>query len=120
MMVKILGRHITIEALNRKLRHLWKPKCEMAVLDLPRQLFMVRSDVEEDYLGAVTGGPWRVFRGILMVQAWSPDFNPLRDDIVTTLVWVRISNLPVNLYHKAILMGIAEGVGKPLKLTTQL
>lgn len=51
-----------------------------------------------------------------MVQAWSPEFDPLRDDIVTTPVWVRLSNLPVNFYHKAILMGIAKGLGQPIKV----
>ncbi|EOA15120.1 hypothetical protein CARUB_v10028495mg, partial [Capsella rubella] len=116
MIVKVLGRHITIDALNRKLKEMWKPRGGMAVLDLPRQFFMIRFDLEEDYMAAVTGGPWRVFGSILMVKAWSPDFDPVRDDIVTTPVWVRISNLPVFYYHRKILMGIAEGVGKPLRV----
>lgn len=77
---------------------------------------MVRFDMEEDFLAAVTGGPWRVFGSILMVQAWSPEFDPMRDEIATTPVWVRISNIPINFYHRAILMGIAEGVGKPIKV----
>lgn len=51
-----------------------------------------------------------------MVKAWSPDFDPLRDEIVTTPVWVRIANLPINFYHRTILMGIAEGLGKPIKV----
>lgn len=77
---------------------------------------MIQFDLEEDYLVVVTGGPWRVLGSILMVQAWSPTFDPLRDEIVTTPVWVRISNLPVNFYHRAILMGIAEGLGKPIRV----
>lgn len=36
MLVKVLGRHISIEAMNRKLRDLWKPQGGMSVLDLPR------------------------------------------------------------------------------------
>ncbi|CAL9240148.1 unnamed protein product, partial [Arabidopsis halleri] len=55
MIVKVLGRHITIEALNRKLRDLWRPTGGMAVLDLPRQFFLVRFEVEEDYMKALSG-----------------------------------------------------------------
>lgn len=77
---------------------------------------MVRFEMEEEYMAALTGGPWRVFGSYLMVQAWSPDFDPLRNDIVTTPVWVRLSNVPVNFYHKSILMGIARGLGKPVKV----
>jgi len=116
MLVKILGRHTTIEVLSRKLRDLWRPTGGMSVLDLPRQFFMVRFEVEEDYMMALTGGPWRVLGSILMVQAWSPEFNPLRDVIETTPVWVRVANLPVTFYHNEILLGIAAGLGKPIKV----
>ncbi|XP_010424626.1 PREDICTED: uncharacterized protein LOC104709762 [Camelina sativa] len=116
MIVKVMGRHISVEAMNRRLKELWKPRGGMSVLDLPRQFFMVRFDVEEDYLRAVTGGLWRVFGSILMVKTWSPDFDPVRDEIRTRPVWVRIANLPVNFYHKTILMGIAGGLGKPIKV----
>lgn len=51
------------------------------------------------------------FGSYLMVQAWSPDFDPLKDEIVTTPVWVHLSHIPVNFYHKTILMGIAKGLG---------
>ena len=62
------------------------------------------------------GGAWRAFGSCLMVQAWTPDFDPLRDEIVTTPVWVRLAHIPVNFYHKTILMGIAKGLGRPIKV----
>lgn len=116
MIVKVLGRSVPVAVLNRKLRELWKPCGSMAVIDLPRQFFMVRFELEEEYLSALTGGPWRAFGSHLMVQAWSPEFEPLRDEIVTTPVWIRLSNLPVNFYHRTILMGIARGLGKPIRV----
>ncbi|XP_024009270.1 uncharacterized protein LOC112084381 [Eutrema salsugineum] len=115
MIVKVLGRSVPIAILTRKLRELWKPRGTMYVVDLPRQFFMVRFG-EEEYLAALTRGPWRAFGGYLIVQAWSPEFDPTRDAIVTTPVWVRLSNLPVNLYHKSILMGIAKGLGKSVRV----
>ncbi|KAG7579199.1 hypothetical protein ISN45_Aa03g033600 [Arabidopsis thaliana x Arabidopsis arenosa] len=116
MIVKVLGKNISIAALSRRLRELWKPQGAMHVMDLPRHFFMVRFESEEEYLMALTGGPWRVFGNYLMVQAWSPSFDPLKDDIATTPVWIRLSNIPVNFYHKTILMGIARGLGRPVKV----
>ncbi|EOA29675.1 hypothetical protein CARUB_v10015822mg, partial [Capsella rubella] len=116
MLVKVLDRHVPIAALSKRLRELWKPTGGMSVLDLPRQFFMVRFDNEADYMAVMTGGPWRLFGSVLMVQAWSPSFDPQHDEIRTTPVWVRVSKLPVLFYHKAILMGIAEGLGKPLRV----
>lgn len=116
LIVKVLGRHIPIAVMNRKLRELWKPEGGIAVLDLPRQFFMIRFDVESDFLAAVTGGPWKVFGSVLLVQAWSPTFDPSRDESETMPVWVRISNLPVNFYHRAILMGIGQGLGRAIRV----
>lgn len=93
MIVKVLGRSVSIVAMTKKLRELWKQKEAMYVMDLPRQFFMVRFESEEEYMGVLSGGPWRVFGSYLLVQAWEPEFDPLRNEITTTPVWVRLSNL---------------------------
>ncbi|EOA18966.1 hypothetical protein CARUB_v10007601mg, partial [Capsella rubella] len=115
MIVKVLGRSMSIAVMSRKLKEMWRPQGAMVVTDLPHQFFVVRFELEEEYMAALTGGPWKMFGSYLMVQAWSPDFDPLRNDIVTTPVWIRLSNIPMNLYHSSILMIIAEGLGKPLR-----
>ena len=116
MIVKVLGSQIPISVMSRKLRELWKPTGAMFVMDLPRHFYMVRFELEEEYMAALTGGPWRVFGNYLMVQDWSPKFDLLKDEIVTTPVWVRLTNIPVSYYHPSILMGIAGSLGKPLKV----
>ncbi|KAL8128957.1 hypothetical protein V2J09_018112 [Rumex salicifolius] len=115
MIVRVLGRNMTILALDIKLHELWKPRGGMYVVVLARKYFLV-SDLEEEYEVALTRCPWKVFGSYLMSQAWSPDFDPLCDDIITTRVWVRLTNLPVNFYHKAILKGIVAGLGYPVKV----
>ncbi|KAG7534372.1 Endonuclease/exonuclease/phosphatase superfamily [Arabidopsis thaliana x Arabidopsis arenosa] len=116
MIVKVLSRNISISVLSKRLKEMWRPKGAMHVMDLPRQFFMVRFELEDEYLMALTGGPWRAFGSYLMVQAWAPEFNPLIDEIVTTPVWIRLADIPVNFYHKVILLGIAKGLGKPIKV----
>lgn len=116
MIVKVLGRNVPLLSLTRRLKELWKPAGSMFVMDLPKNFFMVRFGVEEEYMNALSGGPWRAFGSYLMVQAWTPEFDSLRDEIVTTPVWVRLAHIPVNFYHKTILMGIAKGLGKPIKV----
>ncbi|KAG2322867.1 hypothetical protein Bca52824_016080 [Brassica carinata] len=85
MIVKVLGRNVPLLSLTRRLKELWKPAGPMFVMDLPN-FFMVRFGVEEEYMNALSGGPWRAFGSYLMVQAWMPEFDPLRDEIVTTPV----------------------------------
>ncbi|KAG7594034.1 Reverse transcriptase domain [Arabidopsis thaliana x Arabidopsis arenosa] len=116
MIVKVLGRNGSITVLSRKLRELWKPRRAMFVLDLPRQFFMVRFEVEDKYMDALTGGRWKDFGINITAQAWSPEFDPMKNENTTTPVWVRLSNLPVNFYHQSILLGIARGLERPIKV----
>lgn len=60
--------------------------------------------------------PWRVFGSYHLAQASIQEFDLLRDEIATTPVWVRLSNLPVNFYHRSILLGIFKGLGHPIKV----
>ncbi|XP_010445325.1 PREDICTED: uncharacterized protein LOC104727972 [Camelina sativa] len=116
MIVKVLGRTVPIAALSRRLREMWKPSGSMFVVDLPRQFFIIRFGEEEEYMAALTGGPWRMFGSYLLVQAWTPEFDPLRDEISTTLVWIRLTNIPLNFYHKNILFGVTRGLGNPIRV----
>lgn len=103
LIIKVLNRNVSISVLAKRLREMWNPKGSMKVLDLPRDFFMVRFELEEEYMVALTGGPWRAFSSYLMAQAWTPEFDPMSDEIETTAVWVRLANIPVNYYHRAIL-----------------
>ncbi|KAL8161101.1 hypothetical protein V2J09_012590 [Rumex salicifolius] len=114
--VKVLGRKVSLPTLDRKLRELWKPIGGMWIVDLPRQFFMIRFELEEDYWNAFTGGPWRVFGSYLLIKEWSSDFDPLRDSITTTPVWIRISGIPMVFYHRTIIKGIASTVGHPVRI----
>ncbi|KAG2274425.1 hypothetical protein Bca52824_056980 [Brassica carinata] len=104
MIVRFLGRNVPILSLTRKLKELWKPKGSMYVMDLPKHFFTVRFQKEEEYMAALSGGPWKAFGSYLM------------DEIDTTPVWVCLSHIPVNFYHKTILMGITKGLGRPIKV----
>ncbi|XP_057770976.1 uncharacterized protein LOC130990761 [Salvia miltiorrhiza] len=58
--------------------------------------------------------PWRLRSGILFLQAWTPNFNPHKLDSSLAQVWVRIFNLPHELWHPEVITGIARQVGTPL------
>ncbi|EOA12299.1 hypothetical protein CARUB_v10007980mg [Capsella rubella] len=103
MIVKVLRSYVLIAVQNRKLRELWRPEGAMTVMDLPRQFFLVLFEKEEEYMAALAG-------------AWSAKFDPLKDDIVTAHVWVRLNNIPVFYYHESILLEIARGLGQLLRV----
>ncbi|KAL8129528.1 LOW QUALITY PROTEIN: hypothetical protein V2J09_018683 [Rumex salicifolius] len=105
IVAKVLGRSFSLPTIERKLRDMWKPAGSMNIIDLPRKRIYQSTHWW-------SGEDLR----ILSIDAWSPDFNPLSDVISTTPVWIRLANIPMIYYHKAILLGIAAGIGNPVKV----
>lgn len=51
----------------------------------------------------------------LLVQ---PSFDVFRDVIDSAVVWIRLPNLPLHLYHEKMLCKIGSSVGRIIKMDT--
>ncbi|XP_016200434.2 uncharacterized protein LOC107641457 [Arachis ipaensis] len=50
------------------------------------------------------------------VESWDIDFRPCEQSFGSTLVWVRISGLPIWCYQEQAMMRIASAIGVPIKV----
>lgn len=66
---------------------------------MSNEFFMVRFSDEEDYKFALFEGPWHMFDHYLLVQRWRPLFDTSDHKIQKIAVWIRIPNLPMELYN---------------------
>ncbi|KAJ8765185.1 hypothetical protein K2173_011445 [Erythroxylum novogranatense] len=80
------------------------------------ELFLIKFQVDEDYLHVLTYGPWMIFGNVLAVQRWVPSFCPSQAKISHVVVWVRIPNLPIARYYPQILRTIGNLVGDTVRI----
>lgn len=118
LVVKLLGNPIPLYIMERKLRELWKKFGRFQVIDLPRGFFLVIFEKKEACLGALSGGPWSVFGRCITMELWTVDFKTT-DTIKTAPVWIRISDIPMELYQENVLLKLVAGIGKPIKVDTK-
>ncbi|KAK3193219.1 hypothetical protein Dsin_024529 [Dipteronia sinensis] len=57
--------------------------------------FVARFQMKEDLDYVLTSGPWVIAKKYLVVQRWKPNFMPGEESIQSMLIWVRLSELPV-------------------------
>ena len=76
----------------------------------------MRFDEVKDYHHALMDGPWFVGDQYLHVQAWEADFHPHIAKISTTVVWIRLEQLPIEYYHTEFLKHVGHKLGKLLKV----
>ncbi|KAJ4848614.1 hypothetical protein Tsubulata_016178 [Turnera subulata] len=57
------------------------------VVDLKHNFYFVRFSNRQDYMHALTDGPWNVFDHCCTVEPWVPQFNPVNHKIISVVAW---------------------------------
>ena len=119
VIVKLLGKSIGYKALHSRIVALWKPMMEFQIVDLDNGYFIVHFEDPNDRLTALTKGPWTVLGHYLTVQPWSMNFNSEERYPASTVIWVRLPNMPLQYYHKSTLRAISSILGDLVKIDYQ-
>ncbi|KAK4263929.1 hypothetical protein QN277_029279 [Acacia crassicarpa] len=112
LVVKLLGRYISYHDLKARTEALWKLKGSFQLVDLEGNFYFATFDLEEDYIKALTAGPWMIFGAYLTVQPWTLDFDASSYAVSKVVAWVRIPSLSIGYYHKSTLRAIGTLLGE--------
>ncbi|PPR97702.1 hypothetical protein GOBAR_AA22965 [Gossypium barbadense] len=96
-----------------RMRSLMKTKQPLQILDLEKDYFSAKFQNKNDYLYALSRGPWTIFGHYLNVRPWTPSLSTNQALPHSLLVWIRLSGLPKGMYAKSLLRFI-YGAIKPM------
>ncbi|KAI9125179.1 hypothetical protein K1719_003795 [Acacia pycnantha] len=96
LVVKLMGRQPSYGFMVKKLRQIWERKGSIDIFDLENDFYLVNFQHMDDYMEALTGGPWVINNAYLNVARWRPDFCPKKEQIESVVAWVRLPNLPAS------------------------
>ena len=88
--------------LKDKLQSLW----QWRLIPLGKGYFTIILHSEEDRQCIWSMGSLHLNPGILRLQSWTPNFNPHKQKLTNTQVWVKIYDLPWEYWHRQILADI--------------
>lgn len=115
LIVKLWGRKIGYNFLQKKLQSMWRPKAFMDLVALENDYFLVRFHSKQDFEFARDQGPWSILDHYLVVKEQSPDFDPTTNKTEKLIVWVRIPCLPIEYFDYDFLKKVGEKIGKPIR-----
>ncbi|KAK4253252.1 hypothetical protein QN277_010579 [Acacia crassicarpa] len=116
VIVKLLGKDIGYMLLQSILQPLWAKRGVINLINIGNGFFVVKFSNKDDYLNALTGGPWMIFDHYLTVRPWEPMFHPMRATINKVAVWVRLPRVFLEYYDKEALSWIGNRIGDILKI----
>ncbi|XLR48017.1 hypothetical protein S83_032677 [Arachis hypogaea] len=116
LIIKVLGKRVGLAFLEQRLKRDWVKKGTIHVIDMDRDYFLVHFSDEENYSHALLEGPWMIAGHYLIVQRWRPFFLKSEHHVRKIAVWVRIPNLPIELYNHRFLWRVGSAIGHMLKI----
>ncbi|KAL4287132.1 hypothetical protein AHAS_Ahas19G0155600 [Arachis hypogaea] len=116
LIIKFLGKRVGLAFLEQRLQRDWVKKGMIHVIDMDCDYFLIHFSDEEDYSHALLEGPWMIAGHYLIVQRWRPFFLKSEHHVRKIAVWVRIPNLPIELYNYRFLWRIGSAIGHMLKI----
>lgn len=88
----------------------------MDCIDLGYGFFLVRFYSKEDLEMVIKRGPWFIGDHFLSLRPWEPFFKPSSAKVSLIAVWIRLNEIPIELYEMKVLKEICEAIGKVLRI----
>ena len=116
IIVKLVGRTNSLLYMRTKLNQMWRPTSRMDCVDLGIGFFLVRFYSKEDLDNVLVKGPWFIGDQFLSIRPWEPFFKPSTANVSLIAVWIRLYELPIELYEAEVLKELGETIGKVLRI----
>ena len=115
IIVKLVGRTNSLLYMRTKLNQMWRSTSRMDCVDLGIGFFLVRFYSKEDLDNVLVKGPWFISDQFLSIRPWEPFFKPSTANVSMIAVWIRLYELPIELYEAEVLKELGETIGKVLR-----
>ncbi|KAL6526234.1 hypothetical protein OROMI_029874 [Orobanche minor] len=116
IILKVVGKPWYYPALLGKLEAMWSIHGNADLLELGNNCFCLKNLSNEKRDLILTEGPWQLAGSFLSVRKWQPNFRADTYRIDSTITWVRVLNLPMEMFDESIIQSIASCIGDPIKI----
>ena len=112
VVMKILTqRCISLDALRKNMRMLWKPNKGVQISEIDEDLFLVEFKDGKDKKRAIEMCPWSYEKQLVLIQDFEGEHTPKEIDIRLALFWIQIYNLLLKCRTKETGWAIGSSLG---------
>ncbi|GKB34763.1 zinc knuckle CX2CX4HX4C containing protein [Tanacetum coccineum] len=66
------------------------------------------------------GGPWLIRKSLIILKKWSMDTRLLKEELTRILIWVKLHDVPIQVFEEDGISLIATFIGKPIMLDSYI
>ncbi|GLT52711.1 hypothetical protein SLA2020_260350 [Shorea laevis] len=95
---------------------IWGKRCHISVTGLNNNSFLFKIPDPSTRAWVLNSGPWHVAHKTLVMRKWEPNYKEFKQDPKRMPIWVKLWDVPMDLFSVESLCYIASGIGVPLAL----
>ncbi|XP_028552874.1 uncharacterized protein LOC114580217 [Dendrobium catenatum] len=116
---KIIGKRIPFFVLNAEIKRQWGRFGDYSLSTIGTDCFVCKFSLEEARDAVLCGGPWFFSGNIIGLDRWTPSFSPNSMTGLSSQIWIRLPQLPLQYWDLHNVMRIASQFGTPLWIDAQ-
>ena len=116
LMKVISHKSISLDALRKNMRMLWKPNKGVQISEVEDELFLVEFSDGKDKKKVLDMCPWSYEKQLVLLQEFDGVLSPKEIDLKWAPFWIHIFNLPLKCRTKDIRWAIGSKLGEVLEV----
>ncbi|XP_028551527.1 uncharacterized protein LOC110100832 [Dendrobium catenatum] len=116
LVIKVFGRELHSYKVAWELRKQWNQFGQFHFTTLGKGWFLCSFSSVQMSEEVLAGGPWFVNEHIIGMEKWTPEFSTNSNKGLSSPIWIRMHQLPLQCWDEKNIACIASMIGKPLML----
>ncbi|GKB28935.1 zinc knuckle CX2CX4HX4C containing protein, partial [Tanacetum coccineum] len=111
-----IGKRIAFLVVKYYARNNWGKYGLTRIMMNSKGFFFLKFNTPKDLDDVLENGPWMIRNSPIILKKWSMDTRLCKDDLTYIPVWVKIHDVPIQVFFEDGLSIIASQIGKPIML----
>ncbi|GJY90640.1 zinc knuckle CX2CX4HX4C containing protein [Tanacetum coccineum] len=111
-----IGKRMAFSVVEYYARNNWAKHGLKRIMMNSKGFFFFKFDSRAGLEAVLEGGPWLIRKSPIILKKWSMDTRLLKEELTRIPIWVKLHDVPIQVFEEDGISLIATFIGKPVML----
>ncbi|GJU69571.1 zinc knuckle CX2CX4HX4C containing protein [Tanacetum coccineum] len=111
-----IGKRMVFPVVEYYARNNWAKHGLKRIMMNSKGFFFFKFDSRAGLEAVLEGGPWLIHKSLIILKKWSMDTRLLKEELTRIPIWVKLHDVPIQVFEEDGISLIATFIGKPVML----
>ncbi|GKA23295.1 zinc knuckle CX2CX4HX4C containing protein [Tanacetum coccineum] len=111
-----IGKRMAFPVVEYYVRNNWAKHGLKRIMMNSKGFFFFKFDCRAGLEAVLEGGPWMIRKSPIILKKWSMDTRLLKEELTRIPIWVKLHDVPIQVFEEDGISLIATFIGKPVML----